>query len=201
MANNWFKDMEKITICLGLAIIYLGINNFWGTSIISPALVTGISLSGLFLTIADFISKQCKDVERKWVINVLYFLDSSLYFLAATCIVGFPNATFIKSMDKETLDWMSTSASVVALGFVFVAIGISNRNALLEEDAKQAKELQIILDNTQKMIDKNKEILKNREEFQVLIHEMREETSELLKNKDKRIELLEKELKKKTSSV
>lgn len=52
-----------------------------------------------------------------------------LYVLAALCIVGYPNATFIKSLDKDTLDWMSTSASVVALGFVFVAIGISNRTA------------------------------------------------------------------------
>ncbi|WMY18290.1 hypothetical protein P3F89_27225 (plasmid) [Bacillus tropicus] len=195
MKNNWFKDMEKITICLGFAIIYLGVNNFLGNSVISPALVTGISLSGLFLTLADFLSKQFKDFENKRVLNVLYFIDSALYVLAALCIVGYPNATFITSLDKETLDWMSTSASVVALGFVFVAIGINNRKMAIEEDAKQAKEIQKIAQQTQKILDDAKEISKSKKETQELIREMQNETSELMKNKDKRIELLEKEIK------
>lgn len=162
MTNNWFKDMEKITICLGFAIMYLGLNNFFGTSIISPALVTGISLSGLCLTIADFLSKQFKDVKRKWVLKVLFFIDSFLYFFAATCIVGYPNATFIKSMDKETLDWMSTSTSVVALGFVFVAIGISNRKAAIEEDKSLSKQLEKLFDDSTETIKKLQEISENR---------------------------------------
>lgn len=46
--------MEKITICIGIAIIYLGYNNLLGYTKIDPAVVTGISLSGLCLTLADF---------------------------------------------------------------------------------------------------------------------------------------------------
>lgn len=201
MANNWFKDMEKITICIGFAIIYLGVNNFLGNSIISPALVTGISLSGLCLTLADFLSKQFKDLKNKRLLNVVYLIDSMLYVLAALCIVGYPNATFIKSLDKDTLDWMSTSASVVALGFVFVAIGISNRTAAKEEDAKLAEEIRKIIHDAEQYLGRNKEIPKSKKE----VHSIsKDDMSEIMEAKDKRIELLEKELKEmkeKTSSV
>lgn len=191
MTNNWFKDMEKITICLGFAIMYLGLNNFFGTSIISPALVTGISLSGLCLTIADFLSKQFKDVKRKWVLNILHYIDSSLYFLAAACIVGYPNATFIKSMDKETLDWMSTSASVVALGFVFVAIGISNREAAIEEDKSLSKQLEKLFDDSTKTIKQQKEILENRNGIIEEKNKQIIEFEEKIKGLEKKINQLE----------
>lgn len=209
MANNWFKDMEKITICIGFAIIYLGINNFLGNSIISPALVTGISLSGLCLTLADFLSKQFKDLKNKRLLNVIYLIDSMLYVLAALCIVGYPNATFIKSLDKDTLDWMSTSASVVALGFVFVAIGISNRTAAKEEDAKLAEEIRKIIHDAEQYLGRNKEVPKSKKEGQSISSEMKEDMSEIIEAKDKQIELLERKIKaleeikeiKKTASV
>ncbi|PEM58661.1 hypothetical protein [Bacillus toyonensis] len=195
MTNNWFKDMEKTTICLGFAIVYLGVNNFFGDSIISPALVTGISLSGLCLTMADFLSKQFKGCKNKWGIHALSFIDFLLYCLAALCIVGYPNSTFIKSLDKDTLDWMSTTASVIALGFVFIAIGISNRKAVLEDEEKRIEEMKNLLKSTQDMLENAKEVSEKRKEFQEKSLEVQRQMAEIIENKDKHIKLLESRIK------
>ncbi|PEW83742.1 hypothetical protein CN445_24200 [Bacillus cereus] len=153
MTNNWFKDMEKITICIGFAIVYLGVNNMYGDSIISPALVTGISLSGLCLTIADLLSKQFKNSKNKILVEVLSFIDFLLYILAACFILGYPNSKFVKSFDKDTLDSMSTTASIIALGFVFIAIGIRNRKAVLEEDERRFKEIEGMFTESKKILE------------------------------------------------
>ncbi|AJH60107.1 hypothetical protein FOC75_00315 (plasmid) [Bacillus cereus] len=188
MTNNWFKDMEKITICLGFAIVYLGVNNFYGDSIISPALVTGISLSGLCLTMADFSSKQFKGCKNKWGIHALSFIDFLLYCLAALCIIGYPNSTFIKSLDKDTLDWLSTSASVIALGFVFIAIGISNKDAVLEEEKKRFEDEEKRFKEIEGMFNESKKIS---EQFRELV----ENRNEVIEKKDKQIKELEKKVK------
>ncbi|MEK5197315.1 hypothetical protein MHI49_28280 [Bacillus sp. FSL M7-0884] len=181
MENNWFKDMEKITICIGLAIVYLGIKNIDRGSIISPALVTGISLSGLCLTIADFISKQFKASQDKKALDwFIYSFDFSLYFLAAVCILVYPNSAFVRSLDKDTLDWMSTTASVIALGVVFIAIGMNNRKAVLEEEKQRFKEI--------------KEMLNESKNISGEFKELSEEMYEILKKKDEQIEELEKKI-------
>lgn len=193
MENNWFKDMEKITICIGLAIVYLGIKNIDRESIISPALVTGISLSGLCLTIADFINKQFKASQNKKALDwFIYSFDFSLYFLAAVCILVYPNSAFVRSLDKDTLDWMSTTASVIALGVVFIAIGMNNRKAVLEEENKRFKEIEVMFAQSKKVSEETKDI---KEKILVIIEE-----------KDKQIEELEKKInqleeKKTTTSV
>ncbi|MGN4437863.1 hypothetical protein ACTFO3_25845 [Bacillus cereus group sp. MYBK69-2] len=163
MMNNWFKDMEKVTICIGFAIVYLGINNAIDNPI-SPALVTGISLSGLCLTLADFLNKQFKDCKSKLGLNILYFFDFLLYGLATLWIIGYPNSTFVKSLDKEKLDWLSTSASVIALGVVFIAIGTSNRKAVLEEEKKRFEEIQGMFNETSKIAEQFRELAENRNE-------------------------------------
>lgn len=188
MTNNWFKDMEKITICLGFAIVYLGVNNFYGDSIISPALVTGISLSGLCLTMADFLSKQFKGCKNKWGIHALSFIDFLLYCLAALCIIGYPNSTFIKSLDKDTLDWLSTSASVIALGFVFIAIGISNKDAVLEEEKKRFEDEEKRFKEIEGMFNESKKIS---EQFRELV----ENRNGVIEKKDQQIKELEKKVK------
>lgn len=179
MMNNWFKDMEKVTICIGCAIVYLGVNNVVDNPI-SPALVTGISLSGLCLTLADFLNKQFKDCKNKVGLNILYFLDYSLYGLAALWLIGYPNSTFVKSLNKETLDWMSTTASVIALGVVFIAIGMNNRNAVLEEEQKRFGEIEGTFTETKKIAEQFRELSENRKV--------------IIGNKDKQIEELEKKI-------
>ncbi|HHT7174513.1 TPA: hypothetical protein ACTZ3H_005340 [Bacillus cereus] len=185
--NNWFKDMEKVTICIGFAIVYLGMNNAIDNPI-SPALVTGISVSGLCLTLADFLSKQFKDCKNKLGLNILYFFDFLLYGLAALWIVGYPNATFIKSLNKETLDWLSTTASVIALGFVFIAIGISNKDAVLEEEKKRFEKEEKRFKEIEGMFNESKKIS---EQFRELV----ENRNEVIEKKDKQIKELEKKVK------
>ncbi|MGX5441546.1 hypothetical protein [Bacillus thuringiensis] len=193
MTNNWFKDMEKITICIGVAIVSLGVNNIFGGSIISPALVTGISLSGLFLTIADFLSKQFKDCENQWGLRVLYIIDFVLYSLAALCLIGYPNSTFIKSLDKDTLDWMSTSASVIALGVVFIAIGISNRNAVLEEERKKTEVIENILKDTKELLKDVQDVSKNERELSEQNSNLKEKMFEIIESQHEQIKGLKKE--------
>lgn len=164
MRNNWFKDMEKITICMGAVIIYLGCNNLFGYSKIDPVLVTGISLSGLCLTVADFLSKEFKEVKNKKGVNFLIFLDFFLYILTAMCILGYPNTGILTSLDKDTLDKVSTGASVIALGVVIMAIGLSNRRSTLEEERKRLEEEQIRLENMQKIIEKAQKASQKEEE-------------------------------------
>ncbi|OKA18081.1 hypothetical protein [Bacillus cereus] len=180
MTNNWFKDMEKITICIGFAIVYLGINNIYGDAIISPALVTGISVSGLCLTIADLFSKQFKNVKNKIIVEMLSLIDFTLYIVAACFILGYPNSTVLNSLDKETLDSMSTTASVVALGFVFISIGISNRKAVVEEEKQRFKEI--------------KEMLNESKNISGDFKELSEEMYEILIKKDEQIKELEKKI-------
>lgn len=195
MRNNWFKDMEKITICIGFAIVYLGVNNMYGDAVISPALVMGISLSGLCLTVADLLSKQFKNSKNKIFIEVLSFIDFLLYILAACSILGYPNSTFVKSLDENTLNSMSTTASVIALGFVFIAIGISNRKAVLEDEKKRTEELQSLLKSTQDMLNNAKEVSKNRKELHEKSLEIQRQMAEFIVNKDKHIEILERKIK------
>lgn len=194
MKNNWFKDMEKITICIGFAIVYLGINNMYGDSIISPALVTGISLSGLCLTIADFLSKQFKNSKNKILVEVLSFIDFLLYILAACFILGYPNSTFVKSLDKDTLDSMSTTASVIALGFVFIAIGISNRKAVLEEEKKRSEEIESMLADSKKILEQVQQISENEKRINEKSIDLQEKMFEIIEEKDKQIEELEKKM-------
>lgn len=187
MKNNWFKDMEKITICIGFAIVYLGINNIYGDALISPALVTGISLSGLCLTIADLLSKQIKNVKNKILVEMFSLIDFTLHIVAACFILGYPNSTVLNSLDKDTLDSMSTTASVIALGFVFISIGISNRKAVVEEEKqrfeeeeKRFKEIEGMFNQSKKISDQYRELVENK--------------NEVIEKKDKQIKELEKKV-------
>ncbi|PEK68651.1 hypothetical protein [Bacillus pseudomycoides] len=193
MRNNWFKDMEKITICIGAAIIYLGFNNLFGYTKIDPALVTGISLSGLCLTIADFLSKEFKESKNKKVVNFLIFFDFLLYILAAMCILSYPNTGTLTSLDKDTLDKVSTGASVIALGVVFMAIGLNNRRSVLEEERRRLEEeqkrlerMQEILERTQKVsqkdVEQNERTMKLLTDMSVTIKDLEKEVNELKSN-------------------
>lgn len=185
--NNWFKDMEKVTICIGFAIVYLGMNNAVDNPI-NPALVAGISFSGLCLTLADFLNKQFKGCKNKIGLNILHFFDFLLYGLATLCIIGYPHSTFMKSLDKEKLDWLSTSASVIALGFVFIAIGTSNRKAVLEEENLRFEEEMKRFEKIEDMLNEAKKVT---EQFR----ELAENRNEVIAKKDMEIKELEKKIK------
>jgi hypothetical protein len=156
MGNVWY--VEKVTICFGCAIIYLGLNTMFGYSETSPALVTGISLSGFCLTLADFLNKIYNNPSNKKLASSLHYIDFLLYILAAMCIVGYPNVKFITSLGEETLNKMSTVASVVALGFVFITIGFGNIKNIIEEKKKKDEQMDKLLDFVENNSNKNKEL-------------------------------------------
>ncbi|MGM2697996.1 hypothetical protein [Bacillus cereus group sp. Bce037] len=160
MERNVFWDMEKITIYLGLAIVGLGFWNATGSANISSALVTGISASGLCLTLADFLNKRYDNSNNKFY----FFIDSLLYILATMSILVYPNSKLITSLDKDTLDSISTTASLLALGVVYITIGFSNKKAIvtrererLEEEYKRLKGMQDIIENNKLLLQKEEE--------------------------------------------
>lgn len=179
---------------MGAAIIYLGCNNLFGYSKIDPALVTGISLSGLCLTIADFLSKEFKEAKNKKVVNFLIFLDIFLYILAAMCILGYPNTGILTSLDKDTLDKVSTGASVIALGVVFMAIGLNNRRSVLEEEMKRAKEIEGMLTDSKEILVQVQQISTNEKKISERTENLQEKMLGIIEEKDKQIEELEKKI-------
>ncbi|UNP84838.1 hypothetical protein [Bacillus mycoides] len=145
MESNWVKTIELITMCMGGAIVVLGIGYFIGTATISPALVTGISIAGFCLTLSDSIIKM--DIGHKKFIkseSTQILLVGIMHFIAVSGIILFPNSAFIKYIGKENLDFISTFASVTALGFVIWANGYNNRKEVINEVIKQN---QLLIDN------------------------------------------------------
>lgn len=142
MKKNWFLEMEKITIFMGAAILSLGISNLAGTSNISTALVTGISLAGLSLTLSDLINNQIERKNNPVLTRGAQIIGGLLYYIAALSIIALPNSNFITSMPKDTLDSFSTSASVIALGLVFMMIGDNNRRSVANAQKQKIDEIQ-----------------------------------------------------------
>ncbi|MDT3494884.1 hypothetical protein NLU03_10615 [Bacillus toyonensis] len=156
MKNFW--DTDKVTVCIGMSIIYLGLNTMFGNSEISPALVTGISLAGLFLTLADCFKNLSVNSNNQKRNRFLFYLDLFLYAFAAISIIAYPNFNFITSLDKQTLDRMSTTSSVIALGFVFITIGFSNIRSVFDEKRKYRKDLDEMFDLLKERSDKYDEM-------------------------------------------
>ncbi|PGY28498.1 hypothetical protein COE20_10975 [Bacillus cereus] len=170
MKRNWFSQMEQLTIFMGVAIVLLGILNILGQANISGAFVTGISLAGLFLTLSDFLNKLIENGNDPVLEKKVLRIGGMLYYIAAFCIIAFPNSKLITSLPKDILDSMSTSASVIALGVVFIMIGDNNRRAVSNEQKKQTdllinfeKELKSRMDVNSKIIDELKEALKEKD--------------------------------------
>lgn len=170
MKKNWFLQMEQITIFMGAAIVLLGFLNILGEANISGAFVTGISLAGLFLTLSDFLNKLIGNGNDPVLEKKVIKIGAILYYIAAFCIIAFPNSKLIVSLPKESLDSMSTSASVIALGVVFMMIGDNNRRAVASEQKKQNElldyfenELRRSMDENSKKVDELKEALKEKD--------------------------------------
>ncbi|PFY98351.1 hypothetical protein [Bacillus wiedmannii] len=185
MNSNWIKTMELITISMGAAIIILGISFACGGASINPALVTGISIAGLFLTLSDSIIKM--DIgEDKFIKS-----DSSqttllviTHSLAIFGIIWFPNFTIIDKIGETRLEDMSTVFSVIALGTVILAIGLNNRKEVINDISEQYK---VLISNQQNLVEL-------KEELPALKKELKE-TKEQLLQRDKEIEQLKIRLK------
>ncbi|MGH0432085.1 hypothetical protein ACQVPL_23050 [Bacillus hominis] len=175
--------MELITMCMGGAIVVLGAGYFSGGVTIPPALVTGISISGFCLTLSDFIIKM--DIGHKNFIkseSTQIKLVVIMHVLAVCGIIVFPNIVFIEYVSKENLDFISTFASVVALGSVILAIGYNNRKEVVEDITKLRgdadKFLKRLPELEKELQESRNEALQNKndvEELKVLLKEAQEE--------------------------
>ncbi|KXY47523.1 hypothetical protein [Bacillus mycoides] len=162
MESNWVKTIELIAMCMGGAIVVLGGIYFIGIATISPALVTGISIAGFCLTLSDSIIKM--DIGHKKFIkseSTQILLVGIMHFIAVSGIILFPNSAFIY-IGKENLDFISTFASVTALGFVIWANGNNNRKEVINEVIKQN---QLLIDNQDNIKELKRDFLKVKKEL------------------------------------
>ncbi|MBJ7997680.1 hypothetical protein JDS75_24795 [Bacillus cereus] len=191
------ENIERITMFIGLAIIYLGIIYIFNLSTIPSALVTGISISGFCITLSDFFNKLNEDKYNKFMSQVSEFL----YFLAAISIITFPYMTVVISLPKDTLDKMSTITSVIALGLVFVSIGFNNKREVLKDAKERDTRYENLLTNFENATFTTRTQVKQMSEQTKQIAEQTEGLSEqteglitLIEKKDERIKELEKKL-------
>ncbi|MCW9134373.1 hypothetical protein OF830_26700 [Bacillus paramycoides] len=116
----------------------------------------------------------------------MIFLDIALYVLAAMCILAYPHTKFFTTLDKDTLDKVSTGASVIALGFVFMAIGLNNRRSVWEEKRIRLERMQEILEKAQKTsqreAEENETTMKLLKDMSMTIKELEKEVHELKSN-------------------
>ncbi|PEJ29778.1 hypothetical protein COF38_25690 [Bacillus pseudomycoides] len=190
MKSNWETTMELITMCMGIAIIVLGTSYLSGGATIPPALVTGISIAGFCLTLSDYIIKM--DIDNKGFIkseSTQRKLVIFMHLVAVGGIIVFPNLVIIEDIGKENLEFISTVASVIALGFVILAIGHNNRKQVIYDIKEQ---LQLVIANrkdtdelTKRLPELEKELQESREQalqnkkevakLQLLLEEAQEE--------------------------
>ncbi|MCC2361654.1 hypothetical protein [Bacillus cereus] len=186
--KNWYENMDKITIFIGFAIIYLGICNLIGVTVIPPALVTGISISGFCLTLSDSIDRLKENRNKKFLSFFANLLGNLLYFLAATSIVCFPYMLSITSLSEDTLEKMSTIASVIALGFVFVSIGYNNKREALKAAEKRNEKLDKLLADVRMYATTSNEMGEQMDK----LDELMDKTVTIIKRKDEQINELTK---------
>ncbi|PHA95670.1 hypothetical protein [Bacillus pseudomycoides] len=190
MKSNWETTMELITMCMEIAIIVLGTSYLSGGATIPPALVTGISIAGFCLTLSDYIIKM--DIDNKGFIkseSTQRKLVIFMHLVAVGGIIVFPNLVIIEDIGKENLEFISTVASVIALGFVILAIGHNNRKQVIYDIKEQ---LQLVIANrkdtdelTKRLPELEKELQESREQalqnkkevakLQLLLEEAQEE--------------------------
>lgn len=176
MKRNWLLRMEQVTIFMGVSIVLLGGFNIAGEVNISAALVTGISLAGLCLTLYDFLNKTLEDIDNPKLDKLVLGLGGLQYCMAAFFVIAFPNFKIITSLPKDTLDSFSTSASVMALGVVFIMIGDNNRRTLFIEQMKQNQQIKDVEKELGEAID---EKLEEIEEFKKIISEQEKTIKDL----------------------
>lgn len=181
MKSHWLTTMELVTICMGVSIVALGIAYLLGGAILPPALVTGISIAGFCLTLSDYFIKI--DIKNNRFVNtesrktklVMY-----MHFAAIYGVIVFPNMKFIEDIGKGNLEFISTVASVIALGFVIVVIGHNNRKEVINNVTEQ---FQWLKDNQESLKELKKQVPSLKKEL--------EETKEQLLQRNKEIEQLQ----------
>lgn len=188
MKSNWLTTMELVTICMGVSIVALGVAYLSGGAILPPALVTGISIAGFCLTLSDYFIKV--DVKNNRFVNTesrKIKLVMSMHFAAVYGIIVFPNMKFIEDIGKGNLEFISTVASVIALGFVILVIGHNNRKEVMNDITIQfqwLKENQESLNELKKQVPDLKKELKEKQD-QLLQYEKEIEKLQLLLEKSK----------------
>lgn len=200
--------MEKITIGMGIAIILLGLYNLVGISTIPAVLVTGISISGFCLTLVDFLGKLNEDYNLKTIKFLAEKSSMILYIFATVSILCFPYMNAITSLSKDTLDKMSTIASVIALGLVFVSIGYNNRREVIKVVIERNNRYENLLTkfenatyetgaHVKQMSERTKQLSQQTEGLSQQAEGLSEKTEGLItiiKEKDERIKELERKL-------
>lgn len=137
MKNGYQGEIEKITICIGFAILVLSLLNVNGALSVTPAFVTGISLAGCALSFADYTKVLIGEYDGLIISKITSVTVSLMYLLAALSLICLPYTNTILSMKSSDLDKLSTSSSLLALGCVFITIGHNNRKRFRKKEKEK----------------------------------------------------------------
>lgn len=180
MKSNWATTMELVTMCIGISIVLLGASYLIGGATLPPALVTGISIAGFCLTLSDYFLKinvehnrfvNTESRKRKFVIL--------MYLIAVFGLIVFPNLMPIKAIGKENLEFISTVASVIALGFVIIAIGYNNKKEVISDINEQIRLLNANQENIDELKKQIPELKKELKVTQEQLLQRQEEVKQL----------------------
>ncbi|PGQ96786.1 hypothetical protein [Bacillus cereus] len=181
MKSNWSTTMELVTMCMGISIVFLGVSYLLGGATLPPALITGISIAGFCLTLSDYFIKinvknsrfvNTESRKRKLVILI--------HLIAILGLIVFPNIRYIEDIEKENLEYISTVASVIALGFVILSIGYNNRKEVISDINEQ---ICLLKTNYENIDELKKQVPKLQKELKVSHEELLQSQKEVEKLK------------------
>ncbi|AAY60613.1 hypothetical protein I6G76_29755 (plasmid) [Bacillus cereus] len=177
MKKGYQGEIEKITICIGFAILALSLLNVHGALSVTPAFVTGISLAGCALSFADYTKVLIGEYDGFITSKITSFTVSLMYLIAALSLICLPYTNTILSMKSSVLDKLSTSSSLLALGCVFITIGHNNRKRFKKKAIEQ-------ITNQNKRFEKDKYYEEILEQKNNKIKELEKFIQEFEKTKD-----------------
>ncbi|WP_242290315.1 hypothetical protein [Bacillus cereus group sp. BfR-BA-01319] len=181
MKSNWSTTMELVTMCMGISIVFLGVSYLFGGATLPPALITGISIAGFCLTLSDYFIKinvknsrfvNTESRKRKLVILI--------HLIAILGLIVFPNIRYIEDIEKENLEYISTVASVIALGFVILSIGYNNRKEVISDINEQ---ICLLKTNYENIDELKKQVPKLQKELKISHEELLQSQKEVEKLK------------------
>ncbi|HDR4481006.1 TPA: hypothetical protein QCQ09_002594 [Bacillus cereus] len=181
MKSNWSTTMELVTMCMGISIVSLGVSYLLGGATLPPALITGISIAGFCLTLSDYFIKinvkhsrfvNTESRKRKLVILI--------HLIAILGLIVFPNIRYIEDIEKENLEYISTVASVIALGFVILSIGYNNRKEVISDINEQ---ICLLKTNYENIDELKKQVPKLQKELKISHEELLQSQKEVEKLK------------------
>lgn len=169
------KHNELIIIALGVWTSILAFLRLTGYIDIDSVFVLGFSVAALLFTLGDFLSNvvnppfEHKNKLSLFLWNFVSFLIETPWTLGIGMIILYPHFPIFKDLSDEQISMVSDFSTLLALGFVFILLGmksLGSKNEMLgklEEYRQILGEIKQINKEAKDANNKRKEITKEME--------------------------------------